>query len=226
MKNNSMDDWQHFMPGWNGTGFGGFLLKTPDLRKTPVMKLKAPPNKDEVQKRLDSEETRISSAKHMKDLRDLVEDVYTDKTEKFHWDLSSDVEIMLTVSSEVGILGATADTDNASELVYKTNQFVAIRPDAEGDTNRFWIGKISKAHESAAGATRSLTVQWFEKGIGQDEFDAVYKPCTFRKGRKTTVWTREVDVAAVLVTFDGLTNRKKLSEETRKRLRQTIGMAT
>ena len=46
-----------------------------------------------------------------------------------------------------------------SELVYKTNQFVALRPDAEGDTVKFWIGKISKAHESGAGATRSLTVQ-------------------------------------------------------------------
>jgi len=226
LKVNSMDDWQPFRPGWSGTGFGGFIVQTPDLNKTPSMVLKGPPNKEEVLKRLVSEETRINSVTAMKALRDLVDDVYTPKTEKFHWDTKADIEAKRTSSSEVGILGAGAETAGSRQLEYAPNEFVAIRHETEGDNTKFWIGKISRVTKSAAGETTKIKVQWFNKGLGQDEFDATYKPSVFRKGKdKTRIWTQDVDVDSVIVKFEALTNKNKLSEETRNRLRQALGSA-
>ena len=80
--------------------------------------------------------------------------------------------------------------------------------------------------KSAAGETTKIKVQWFDKGLGQDEFDATYKPSVLRKGKgKTRIWTQDVDVDSVIVKFEGLTNKNKLSEETRKRIRQAVGSA-
>lgn len=61
VKINSMDDWQALRMDGLHNGFGGFIKRTPDLCKTPPLKLKSPVNKSDVLKRLQSEETRIGS---------------------------------------------------------------------------------------------------------------------------------------------------------------------
>lgn len=42
---NSTDSWEQFRPNWMGTGFGGLLLRTPDIAKTPATTLTALDNR-------------------------------------------------------------------------------------------------------------------------------------------------------------------------------------
>ena len=216
VKLKSMDDWQDLRPGWDRKSFGGFLTATPDLSKTPMVQLTSPPNKDEVMKRLASEETRINSSVKMQSLKALVEDIYVTRQQRMHWDLRKDIEQKHKASSEVGALQQTADNLPVQDISYEPNTFVAVRHDEDGDNSPFWVGKISRVKNNDDNTT-TLRVQWYDVQDGSDVYTGKYTPSNRTPCRKRfTAWTQDIDSNMVLVTFNGLTARSTIDGETVK----------
>lgn len=222
VKRNSKDNWEKLRPDQSTNDFGGFLLGTPILKKTPATSHRCPPDKDEVVKRLVSEEVRIGDAQRMKELRDLVGTVYQNRTSKFHWDLTNTIETRRNRSEEVGVLQQKNDTTAVGQYVYKVNQFVAVRHSEPTEKVPFWLGRISKVRITA-GVITVLRVHWFEPSAGQDVYNSRYKQTNKTPHTKRfTVWASEIPVESVMVTFDGLTSRNQISVETCKKIQNAV----
>ena len=172
VKINSMDDWVPFRATQSDDGYNGFLKKLPDLSKTPGTTLTSPTDLNDIERRLSSEETRINSRDKMDALRALVQDVYTTKTEMFHWDVANSVESKRVPSTELGILQTAHDVEDSSEANYETNWFVAVRHDEPDDPSPFWLGKISSVKKNRDGKAVSLRVQWYDTKIGANKYKA------------------------------------------------------
>ena len=223
VKVNSLDDWENLRPNWNGEGYGGFITDIPDLSKTPPVKLLCPPNKVEVLKRLDSEETRIGNLGKLHELKAFVEDIYMDQVKHCHWDVENDIEAKRTSSTELGVL-QRPEEGVRTELEYEENTFVAVRQDEPGCYDPFWVGKISRVVRSSNGKAEALVVQWFEHAPGGDTFNSKYKPSNKTPhGRRFTSWTSEIDPRSVSVTFPRLVNRGYLCVDTKKKIRNSLG---
>jgi len=228
VKVNSTDNWENLRPVWDGEGYGGFLTTTPRLNKTPCTKLKCPTDHSQVLKRLKSEEVRIGSAAKMKELRDLVADVYETRQQPFHWDLRSVFERAHTQSEERGVLEGNLtgadETVEGCELEYEINSFVAVRPEAQTATLPFWVGKINRLNKTSDGKVTSLVVHWYETVGNGDVYSSRYRQMTTsRDKRKKTPWESEVCPDTVMVTFQGFTKKMKLSSEVSKKLQSTVG---
>ncbi len=70
----------------------GILKFCPDLRKVPSLNISCPDNAHKVTERFESEEGRINDSDKMISLYELRDFVYQDRTDKFHWDLTTAVE--------------------------------------------------------------------------------------------------------------------------------------
>lgn len=222
VKRNSADNWSPLRPDVQGKEFSGFLQGRPDLRQTPKTMQKCPTDKNEVLKRLVSEESRIGDTKRMKSVTDLVDLVYQDRMSDFHWDLKNSVEHKRTRSEEVGALQVNRDATDTAQYTYKVNQFVAVKHEQSTDKEPFWIGRISRLKKTD-GKVTSLVVHWFEQSGGDDIYKARYKQTNKTPhGKKFTPWSSDIPTESVMVTFDGLTSRKQISVETCKKIQASI----
>lgn len=225
VKAKSTDNWELLRSTPDDAQFRGFLIDKPDLRKTPSTKVRCPPNKDEVMKRLHSEEARIADRAKFASLHALVEDVYDSREDQFHWDLTNIVEFNVVRSSEVGVLEDHHGLNEgvAGQLTYCIGSFVAVRHEDATDRVPFWVGKIMDLKKNKNGEVFQVNVQWFETGLGKDVYHSAYKPTNKYPHRKGfTAWISDVEVQSIMVTFEGFTKRRQLSSEVVKQIQASV----
>lgn len=226
VKRKSMDSWESLHNQTNTDKCTGFLTAIPDLTQTPPTNLKCPPNRSEIQKRLHSEETRIANADKMLELQTLVDDVYADRSEPFHWDLTTTVECKHNRTEDICRMHEDQEeghTSAAGQMKYDLNSFVIVRHGENSTRVPFWVGKISKIIKSPSGHVKDLEMQWFETGIGKDPYKGTYKPTDKFPHRKGfTPWKSQVAISSVMVTFGGLTKKRQLSAEVCKQIQASL----
>lgn len=86
------DAWTPLPTSTRGTILG-VLRFCPEYQNPPSTVIKCPEGKDEVIKRLSSEEGRINNCQKVLELHNLKDFVFSDRTDKFHWDLSTAIEL-------------------------------------------------------------------------------------------------------------------------------------
>ena len=78
----------------------GVLRFCPNFRNIPSTVVTCPEGKDEVMKRLASEEGRVNSATKMRELHELKDSVFADRVDKPHWNLQNIVEMKALLSKK------------------------------------------------------------------------------------------------------------------------------
>lgn len=114
------EDWRVLTtPG--GVLCKGFLKFLPDLSKIPHTVIKCPPGVEEVSKRFASEEGRINNTSKLIALHKIRDEVFSDRSDPCHWDLSEAVEYNLVRRLHIGEEGELTaigevceDTDNVN----------------------------------------------------------------------------------------------------------------
>ena len=91
IKQTGHEDWKQLFPGRQRSALG-FLKFVPDLAVTPSTHIPCPPDLDNINKRLISEEGRINSTDDMIFLHQLRDDVFRSREDSFHWDLADSIE--------------------------------------------------------------------------------------------------------------------------------------
>lgn len=92
VKKQAVDQWQDMFKSDIGTNPRGILRYCPDLRKTPPLQIDCPDGKEQVTKRLISEEGRINNTEKMIELYELRDHIFSARTDAFHWNLDQSVE--------------------------------------------------------------------------------------------------------------------------------------
>ncbi len=124
-----------------GSTPSGILKFCPDLRKMPSLKISCPENVRKVTERFASEEGRINDSDKMIALYELRDFVYRDRTDLFHWDLSTAVETEFCGSyrhseaSDIGntvpIVGSNNQQDAAtSSTIQGEDEIQAVEQDS------------------------------------------------------------------------------------------------
>ena len=220
----------------------GFLSTVPDLTKCPSYNTKALPNKNEILKRLNSEENRINSLARMTELRELCDLVYSGSREiGFHWPRNC-IETLVPVESHrlTDSPNSTGETDDGSvhtdwdeeqELEYSPSEFVAVRTgDYCGDLDHrvpFWVGLISRVKLEETGKPAQLYLVWYEATKQRTSpYEASFRPChVLNNKKKRTPMKGRVFVNSVLVTFPTLTREGKLPVIVRKKIQESLAVS-
>ncbi len=92
VRSSCYDNWKELYVGKNGDGQKGLLKKCPDIRKTPPLVISCSDSVDDITKRFVSEEGRINDTNKLMQLYELRDFVFTNRTDKFHWDLTNSAE--------------------------------------------------------------------------------------------------------------------------------------
>ncbi len=123
-----------------------WVLKfVPDLRRTPSTILVSPTNYESVLRAIETSETLINNRSKMDSLRGLLNEVYSDREQPFHWDRKSMIELngAYVASPEVESddipQGAQGDILQF-EYSYQRGDMVAARPGDASDL--FWVAQV------------------------------------------------------------------------------------
>ncbi len=171
-----------------------FVKTLPDLSKTPPTEIIDNDNKWKTQKakvttRFESEETRIHNPSKLGELMELRDSIFRSRRERFHWNLSSCIELKnwnngtsnlvnsppddneTAIASEHNTMknsehGSDADVQSNDKLIqgysYEVGSFVAVLSESADGRSSFWIGKVAQAKKLKHGIVQSITAHWYE----------------------------------------------------------------
>ena len=195
-------------------GLNGFLVKPPELKRTPSNIIRSPPDRHEVLLRFRSEESRVNNNSKMDQLHELLRQVYEEREDSFHWNLTECFEMngmyrkgnrnVVPMEEE---LMSTADCIPLSDLPYSVNRFVAVNGEDCTTEMPFWLGQIMSCKKNNEGVICQLCVRWYEVYDGRDAWSGKYRPAMLRKGRTTVAWKGHISVDTVIAEFPSLTNK-------------------
>lgn len=231
VKNSCSEEWK-VLNGGNQC-MDTFIRNVPDLRNTPPNSIKCPDGAREVELRFRSEEGRINSSSKMATLRDTASGVFLTREEKFHWDLSSIIEMKTILSPKAGFSTEEAELSELEEESkyqnlqnkhgYQPNYFVAVRPEVSTPSCPFWIAKINKVVKTRDGNACSLDVHWYEPSSEGNVYRCRYSPSYLFNNTSDpshgTPWKNTLSTDSVLVEFDSLTKKGNLRMNVVKLLR-------
>jgi len=226
VKTNSDDDW---IPLLENDSDSGFLKSVPNLHKTPPTSVVAPSNYIEVNKRLQSEETRINDPAKMQKLRHLRDQVYQSRDISFHWNLRECFELANSIcrTDNTGEdYNAERDHHDRAEafqdLEYEINTFVVVKGEQQSVILPFWLGNIRNVVRSEAGNVSKLEVHWWELRKGTSAYSGSYAPSFIQKGNSSVPWVDLVPVESVHVNFHRLSSSNKIGTRTINKIRQCL----
>ena len=212
VKVRSTDDWAELNKRDPDKSFIKFC---PDLSLTPATRTTAPPNIAEVNKRLRSEEGRINSRQKMRDLFDLRDKIYTVRSDQFHWDLSSCIELRSwnAINDDGNHDLGEHEHEESNDYEYEINTFVALHESSQARS--FWVGRVVDVL-----STSRLLVHWYEPPSSGDPYMSKYTASYIMDAsRKRQVpWIDEVPGNSVISSFDSLTKSKTLPVAVRKQI--------
>ncbi len=238
VKHIASGDWKNLID--HGPSMGhGFLKFPPDLSSTPPLNITEISGIEEVNKRFNSEEQRINSTAKMRQLIELRDYVYRARTEKFHWNLKTCVELS-NMRLDVGNVVSNGNSKGkdiavktkrervatlrdkvVNDFEYNTGDLVATL--IANDINEgcpFWIAKVLKIIRNRDGIVSNLEVQWLELNKSNDVFSGKYKMATRTNRQKRSIpWIDMISSDSVLVTFSSLTRAENLPMSVQKHLR-------
>lgn len=120
-----------------------FLSKLADLKNTPPEPLVSPLDFNDVTAIVMAEEGKIQSPSKLKEILNMRDEVYKDRKEKLHWNLSAVVETQSGRIREMqSVWDSYADTASQNIILEHTNvitheynhgTFVAMRPESDED---------------------------------------------------------------------------------------------
>lgn len=241
VKGTLREEWRLLTTGAEN-GAACFLKFVPNIEDMPPENLRSPDDKKEVTARIMSEEARIGDTRKIEDLYRLRDEVYKDRSEHFHWDLKTTVELNCQALRKSHsdkhdehdtqfALQVSGDSSSTPRLEYKMNSFVAVRGEEEDkskDVLDFWIGEVVDDRRDCSGKVVELSVQWYTFYGKTDIYTAKYKPLqgslqTDEKGTKKNtlnIWLDWISVDSVFVNFPKLKADKTLPRVVVEHLRQ------
>lgn len=207
VKVQTSDEWESIIPN---DASKSFILFCPSLLETPPITTKAPPDLHEVNHRLRSEEGRINSSDKMAELYLLRDRIYKKRTDSFHWDVSTGLELShWSTSTEIDIGNSTAAGSTSNNYVYDLESFVAVNTHGT-----FWIARIMEVDDQSS----KLLVHWYDAQSSPSPLSTKYSPSYVRGKTGCVSWTDKVPDESVIVNFDSLTKSKTLPMSVRKQL--------
>ena len=197
-------------------GLKGFTLVPPDLKVVPPTVLKSPPDRDEVMLRLRAEETRVNSTSKMMQLHALIEQVYSNRDDPFHWNLHDCFELNGVYRNQVSnrlVLHEEDEISNAcsaplTDLPYSVNRFVSVNGEGCTTDMPFWLGQIKACEENGEGVIKRLSVRWYEVYDKGNVWTGKYRPAVIRKRNRAVPWESTISVDTVIAEFASLTNKR------------------
>ncbi len=229
------DDWMDIQKLSPSSNIKSFTKFAPDLRKTPPLIIKCPEGKEKITECITSAESRITSVDKVDSLISLRDKVFKERTETFHWNIDSCVELNLS-----GLLRADGDDDDDNDDAilpapmtteedtvnvnyrYELNSFVAVKPE-DSDGSPFWLAKINHVHLNDDNIVTKLKIHWFDREGDQDVYISRYFPSynevNNKKRTKRTPMRDEISVDSVLINFTSLTRKHRLPASVAQHLR-------
>ena len=188
---------------WLKPSVSTFKISTPDIKLSPPTVVKSSPNKKDVLKRIDSEESWINNVQKSNRLRILTEFVFQDRTDPFHRDVEKCFERATdneNNSIEEAVNGDSSEPDEEQnntfydeeewpnevesseqletrQNMYSINSFVVVRSPNNHASCPFWVGKVVDTKISRDGRVSALTVHWYDVGKKKDVWEGSYYPC-------------------------------------------------
>lgn len=215
-----------------------FIIRLPNLHETPKTKTKQLTGREDVERRIKSEDTRINSPRKRAELEDLVEFVFTSREDPFHWDLSNCVEYIVKgrpsppqPPASHGKRKVLHDVPESVEQIpvnryeYDVGSFVAARTDTSKQSDPFWIGCVSQRKRNKDGHVIAISVRWYEpilqtgKGNARDIYNAKYKPAIL-PGKQEKPWRDTIPSDSVMWNFPKLTSKGCLPVLVQRKLRE------
>lgn len=234
VKDSADSDWQLFQ-----TTNRRFTIRTPNLSKTPPTTTNNSQANDQLERskkeftdRMLSEEYRINDRSKISKLKCLREKVFSQRSERFHWNVTTCPELKSRdLSNEIIDMDRDVIQEEEIEEVlndfdYGINSFVAINPDMSNNAEiPFWIAKINKVLKNKNGIISHLLVQWYELSSGcHDIYLDRYHSCSIpnKRTKKCTPWTSKVSCDTVILKFDNLLSNNRLPSQVHKKLRLEV----
>lgn len=232
------DEWNELHQPASGRKKGGFICKLPALKNTPPTPVVSPTDKEEVLKRLQSEEGRIGSRKQLRELHELVKTVYNTRMDPFEWDLRQTVELHHRASiSDHGAVQSdgeehvelpaqnndddVGDGEVPGEMEYELDSMAAVRYEGATQASPFWIGKVRTLEKDEDGCIASIALHWYEPSGSHDVFDAPYYPSYHAGAKKSKKkpWTDEIVPLPSSSHFQASQKKRRIPSEVAKMLR-------
>lgn len=87
----------------------------------------------------------------------------------------------------------------------------------------FWVAQVEKVHKDCHGVPETLTVRWFEPSdAGTDEPLESLLTSSVRRKKTKLPWIDEISVSTILVTFESLSRKNKISSYKAKKTRDAL----
>ncbi len=233
VRHNQNDEWKELIEGGPSKGHG-FLKFPPDLAHTPPLQIAELGGIEEINKRISSEEQRINSTCKMRQLFELRDYVYRQRTERLHWNLKRCVELKgrgySGVSKERELEPSTTQKEKenvtflsdrvVNDFEYSVGDLVATFIEDDHGCP-FWIAKVVKIIRNRDGIVSNLKVHWLELFDSRNVFTGKYRPASRVTKKRTEVeWMDNISSDSVLITFSDLTKTQHLPMSVQKHLRQ------
>lgn len=237
------DKWRLLFDGRlkrRSSNLGSFLKFIPDISSIPPENVTAPNDEREVFRRIDSEKGRMDRLK-VRAMLKLKDEVYVDRSIPFHWDHCKSLEFncdnILRPSQRTGEIHNVPGETNCGgqedgrlpmfDYDYDIGTMVAVNTGEDNLADRFWIGQVMDVYRNSDGIVHKLKVLWYEffNMVGGDIFNAMFRPSlVFRRDQsaKDVPWIGSIDSDTVLVSFNRLTNQKRLPSKLQTDLREML----
>lgn len=226
VKTRSCDEWSAF-PEASGDGFLKFV---PNLEDTPPMVTRVPNNVVQVNKCLEAAEGRIKDPVKMEELRKLRNRVYTERTDPFHWELTSTFETngdYTPTNGSARIDDSGSDEDSIQnefmhDIGIAPNLFVAVKTLSDKST-RFWIAKVVAVTKvDSHDKPKEIKVRWYNTKGGSDPYSAVYEPTSKVIDGIRRAFIDTITVRAVICRFDSLSTTRRLRKDAKMEIRAAL----
>lgn len=227
VKTRHCDQWTSF-PVDRGYGFLKFV---PDLSKTPPTITRVPNNVAEVNKCLEAAESRVKDSEKMEDLRRLRNKVYTQRSDPFHWDLISTMEMNGDymgyedrATEESGSESdCSSDGGNRYDIGIAANRFVATKTFSDPKT-RFWIAKVIEVTKMDFNdKPREIKLRWYNAKGNGDPYYAVYEPASTTIDGHRRAYLDTVKCSTVICRFNELSSQRRLRDDVKIQIRAALG---
>lgn len=207
VKVQTSDEWQSII---TNDSTKSFIFCCPSLLETPSTTTNPPPDLNEVNQRLRSEEGRINSTDKMADLYSLRDRIYQARTDSFHWDVRTGLELShWSTPIENNIIISVGAGSTSNNYVYDLESFVAVNTHGT-----FWVARILEVDEQSS----QLLVHWYDAQSSPNPLSTKYTPSYVRSKNGCVPWTDNVPDESVIVNFESLTKSKTLPMNVRKQL--------